>query len=695
MKRPDKKTKTIAAELANELISRRGNITQIKKLRAKLRIPDSRSVQGKGNPDQESARQASSHKQSYYPEENIGIWKPEIRDGKKYYVRDIEFRNEFEMWAHKPIIRPKDEKFRIVLIGESVARGFLYDPEFNPAMVLEEMCKFAGVDTEVIDLARFDLQIDLLTRLLEKSIDLQPDAIIVFAGNNWVYGWYNNLTHFEKSQIRELSLLNDNYKSLTKYLIKRIDGIVNNFVEWLSKYSQKNRIPCFFVVPEFNLLDWNNDEMQNILLLPNQKLKEWLSFEKDVQNYLREKNFQKIIELCEKMIKINPRHPFAFRVFAECLLNENKSDEALNYLKKAHDTNMFLFLHHIPGVLSIVQDKLISMLDKKNIDYINLPKIFYDFLDCKPPDRTLFLDYCHLTSQGIKVAMYNIAKCLLEKIYSTHVPKEFINDTKFEPHSITSSYVHVMAAIHNVHRGAPSSEVLKYHCKKALEYNIGVKNIIKNYLVSSSNKNNWYVLKEFEELYDNKILMRYKLANPRQYKKKDVFFADAAISYCDTDEKNEIVNNQIKHHSAQDRKINLLEPYYCSKYHFRPNMDKTQDHFFPFYNSTNEFIFYTNIAFDVLLKLTFRTPMCNQETDMIKLNVNNRKIFSVNSSKTWRSEYFILRKNVLKFGKNILILDWSIPNLKQKTNAYYYDTMIGSNIICFGEIHSFYLYEIK
>jgi hypothetical protein len=45
------------------------------------------------------------------------------------------------------------------LIGESVARGYLYDPQFTPAMALEAIlqAQLGHNAVEVIDLARTDL----------------------------------------------------------------------------------------------------------------------------------------------------------------------------------------------------------------------------------------------------------------------------------------------------------------------------------------------------------------------------------------------------------------------------------------------------------------------------------------------------------------------------------------------------------
>jgi len=77
-------------------------------------------------------------------------------------------------------------KRRVLLIGESVARGYLYDPEFTPALALEKIVEphFGDDGIEVIDLARTNLGYKV-RELAIAALPLEPDMAIIFAGNNW------------------------------------------------------------------------------------------------------------------------------------------------------------------------------------------------------------------------------------------------------------------------------------------------------------------------------------------------------------------------------------------------------------------------------------------------------------------------------------------------------------------------------
>jgi hypothetical protein len=71
-----------------------------------------------------------------------------------WFVRRNEL-DPFGLWARCERISSKSNRTRIVLLGESVARGHLYDPHYNCARALQQaLSKSFGDEVEVVDLAR-------------------------------------------------------------------------------------------------------------------------------------------------------------------------------------------------------------------------------------------------------------------------------------------------------------------------------------------------------------------------------------------------------------------------------------------------------------------------------------------------------------------------------------------------------------
>ena len=116
----------------------------------------------------------------------IGIWEPRMEGDRIWFERSEARSGEWSLWADVPRLEPRGERPRVVLLGESVARGYFYDPSYTPARVLEELLAAHGVPgVEVIDLAKNDLGAQDLQALLLSALALQPDAFVIFSGNNW------------------------------------------------------------------------------------------------------------------------------------------------------------------------------------------------------------------------------------------------------------------------------------------------------------------------------------------------------------------------------------------------------------------------------------------------------------------------------------------------------------------------------
>src|SRR5215469_13807684 len=83
----------------------------------------------------------------------IGVWGRESAGQEAAFVRTPDGRGEWFNWAAKDRIEPKRGKWRVAFLGESVARGYLYDPQFNPALALESILRseLGAAEIDVVD----------------------------------------------------------------------------------------------------------------------------------------------------------------------------------------------------------------------------------------------------------------------------------------------------------------------------------------------------------------------------------------------------------------------------------------------------------------------------------------------------------------------------------------------------------------
>ena len=121
-------------------------------------------------------------------EGEVGIWLAErLADGVALRRRDMTGMNPWH-WADVSYVPPAGDARRVVLIGESVARGWGYDPAFNPTMALSrQLDRAAPGDYQCVDLGVAGATAEALTRLVDQLPAMEPDVVILFAGNNWVF----------------------------------------------------------------------------------------------------------------------------------------------------------------------------------------------------------------------------------------------------------------------------------------------------------------------------------------------------------------------------------------------------------------------------------------------------------------------------------------------------------------------------
>src|SRR5215813_4031402 len=84
----------------------------------------------------------------------VGTWEAADEADGRSFVR-VNAGDPWYLWANVQKIPPKGSRRRVVLLGESVARGYFYDPQFNPALALQEMfnATCGPAEIQVVDLA--------------------------------------------------------------------------------------------------------------------------------------------------------------------------------------------------------------------------------------------------------------------------------------------------------------------------------------------------------------------------------------------------------------------------------------------------------------------------------------------------------------------------------------------------------------
>ncbi|HET9790984.1 MAG TPA: hypothetical protein VFR08_06755, partial [Candidatus Angelobacter sp.] len=171
--------------------------------------------------------------------DRVGIW--ERKKGSDNFVRRRDLANQWTWWANVGRIAPKQAKRRVVLIGESVARGYLYDPQFNPAKALDSIfrSRLGAGEIETIDLAKTGMSCELAKDVALSSLVLEPDCIIIFAGNNWVTDSYRALGSGNAIAV----LREDGIPALKRLVEQKLAKLGRNIVKEIADELVARHIP--------------------------------------------------------------------------------------------------------------------------------------------------------------------------------------------------------------------------------------------------------------------------------------------------------------------------------------------------------------------------------------------------------------------------------------------------------------------
>ncbi|MCI0357900.1 MAG: hypothetical protein L0211_05350 [Planctomycetaceae bacterium] len=505
--RPDASLIPLVRRLAELLDSDAG--TQVMALMQKLVLLSasgaSRTVTGEAAPvDRAVAPSAIPAADAVVPSpsaqpQRVGIWTRGADHAP--WTRNPALKNQWRFWADIDEIPAKGARRRVLLLGESVARGYLFDPWLTPALVLERMLNDALGDGsfEVVDLARTDLTFRELVPLLLETPALEPDAIVLFAGNNWE----NVNLSMREFQLLATALRAGGFPACQRAFIDQVLVPASRAVlDLLAATVQTLGIPAVVVVPEVNLREWRNDAAALAPTLTGGGNRVWLGLWARAQAEFANERYEHAAALLREMIELDGgtgSPPQA--LLGECLLHLGRRSEARAALEAARDAVCGIFIRHAPLCPSAVQTVQRDKAAQHGLAMVDLSRVFTDHLHGELPDRRLFLDYCHLTREGIHLAMAATAAQLAPRLGRAVTPVgRFLRvDMPMSPSCLAMS--HFLAAIHNAHYGQDKA-VLEHHCREALASSADIAEVMRDYLDFQIRRAPNWMCRSYERIKD-------------------------------------------------------------------------------------------------------------------------------------------------------------------------------------------------
>jgi len=642
----------------------------------------------------------------YANAERVGIWERQGQNGTSHFVRSLAAIDEWYFWANVQRIEGKNSKLRVVLIGESVARGSLLDPEFNPALALSMIleARIGKDQVEVIDLARTNLGLSVRDLALS-ALALEPDAVIIFSGNNWhcpvcPEEWKAGI-HEALCQGGLAGLKNAG----SEWLRRKVRTIARD----VSSAYRARGIPLVWIVPEFNLADWRIPPT-NAPHLPEGANREWISLLDRAGEALAGGQLQLAAELAREAVDLDHGTSVAaWQILAECSLRQNDFATARLYLESARDAVQWYDGWSIsPGTTSLSQEILREEAARHGDLIVDSPRLFADYLGGELPGRQLYLDYCHLTVEGIRITMAAAASCVLRAIKGVDLSWQDLVPAVVGPTPEVDGEAAFLAAIHNAHWWQPSA-LVHHYCLKAVRAWRHLAQVMHSFLEVQTRRAPILMCAAAAKIAESgsSLLRQYVLHYNRQ--QLDRILLDgivAALKTVGINAQETLDRLRREEHSFTSGEVNLLDDYYCAssvslqevigvvmrREETRFSQDSQDSQYYKAYWRESRFMFVGERGYPAQMHFSCRLPHLGE--GVVRVGVNGRCEAQLLCGRDWTTWDISIPGERVVDGLNEVTVNWPMPEFPgaqafETIFADMTDQLFPEFLCLFGEIESF------
>ncbi len=429
----------------------------------------------------------------------------------------------------------------------------------------------------------------------------------------------------------------------------------------------------------------------------------------EARSAVRDGEFERAEGLAGRMVELDGGACVAgLYILADCRRRAGDDDGERKYLEMARDAVSWDPSRKImPRCYSVTQRAMRDEMGRRRNQVVDLPALFKEYLDGRIPDRRLFLDYCHLTSEGIRVAMGAAASCVLRALKGVEVPWYALVDDHIAPPPEVEAEASFLTAILYGH-WSPSFELVRHYCGRALKLSPHVADLMLNYLELQTQSAIPMRMSRVEERISRlgSPLMQYYLLHLNE-KRLDKVLLDAvvdALAEVGVDGRSRLDELRREEHSVTAREMNLLDYYYCS------SADQLQDlswlirtegkkgrpeaEYYKAYCPESRFIFVGEAGCPVRLTLTCRLPRLALPSSSILVVFNGKPQAEMVITREWSTWDIGLAGEVVRDGLNEVAVRWPLPEFPgtqglEEVRSALYEGRFPAFYPVFGEIHSF------
>jgi hypothetical protein len=610
----------------------------------------------------------------------------------------------WHFWANLGRIEAKGSKLRVLFTGESVARGYLYDPSFTPASALQMMLEghYGKDQVEVIDLARTNLGYEIKDLALA-ALQLEPDVAIIFAGNNWGFP----MPSFDDIVEIDRAIASEGMAGVKRVCDQYIAKRVRTMVREIAAEFKRSGIPLVWIIPESNLADWR-EPFTNAPYLPENRNREWIIAIKEALKALNEGDFVRAEQLAARAIELDEGTTSAgYRILADSRRSQNDAAGERKYRELARDAQSWdSAIGFIPKPYAFSQQILREELVKHDCHVVDLPVLFNEYLKGELPGVRLFLDYCHLTSEGIRVAMGHAASCVVRALDGVEQPWYTLLNDHIAPTPEIEAEASFLAAIHSAHKHQ-GYDLVHHFCQRALKYSPHVADIMLSYIDFQVHNEVPLRMSEAEQQIfrlASPLVHRYVFQkNNDKLLDKILLTAMAdALAEAGKPGRERLERLYLEEHNTKGRAADLLDPFYFQSAGQPHELEALSllrvdcdARYFRAYWTESKFVFVGEAGSPVNLSLTCRLPKFSLDEGNVSLDCNGMSQAKFTIGKKWSAWDITIQGNTIRDGVNEIEIHWPLPQEFRSDEALHEvvatvcELKLPEYYPIFGEIYSF------
>ncbi len=321
-------------------------------------------------------------------------------------------------WSPIDYVPPQGTARRVVLLGESTARGWPFEAALSPTAVLQRHLDEVG-DYQCVDLAKVGANGEDLISAARCLPTLDPAVIVSFAGNNWMLSppaGPDGAIDADPALAGHLAdaLRTGGYAGMRSAFIQAALQDAREYLDLLVLAQKATGASVVIAIPEYDLQGFAPPTDIETPVLAEASMQGWHELRRAAERALDEDRAGDVAALAGRMIDLDQGcSPVPGWLAGRAAMRLQDGPAARRALEQSRDAVVGLLVRSTPRVTVEVQDLLRSAADDHGFTCVDMRLVLADPDLPDLPDPACFLDFCHLTDVGIERATAALAGAVL------------------------------------------------------------------------------------------------------------------------------------------------------------------------------------------------------------------------------------------------------------------------------------------